>query len=71
VFEDLIKEELAKAKKTCAGMAGDECYGSKIIANGKVFEPLDAKVNKFDDTDSAYKGAKNGDIVITEFSDFQ
>jgi len=70
-FEDLIKEELEKAKRTCAGMAGDKCYADKIIANGKVFEALDSKVTEFDNTGSPYMGAKNGDIVIAEFSDFQ
>jgi protein-disulfide isomerase len=70
-FEALVKEELAKAKTKCAGMSGDKCYGTKIIAKGKTFEPLDSKVNEFSAKGLPYLGAKNGDIVISEFSDFQ
>ena len=70
-FEDLVIEELAKAKKTCAGMAGDACYSQKIIANGKVFEPLESKVTEFNNDGRPFLGAKDGDVVIAEFSDFQ
>ena len=70
-FDALIEEELAKAKKLVeAGTAQADVY-NKIIANGKVFEPLDSKVNTFDVTNSPFKGAKDGDVVIVEFSDFQ
>ncbi len=70
-FDALIEEELAKAKKLVeAGTAKADVY-NQIIANGKVFEPLDSKVNEFDLSNSPYKGAKDGDIVIVEFSDFQ
>jgi protein-disulfide isomerase len=70
-FEKLITEELAKAKTKCAGLSGDKCYAQRIVKGGKTFEPLDAKVTEFIQKGRPYLGAKNGDIVITEFSDFQ
>ena len=70
-FEALIKEELAKAKKICGDMPGSQCYAERIIAKGKVCEPLDAKVNTFTTEGRPFMGNPKGDIVITEFSDFQ
>jgi len=70
-FEKLVKEELEKAKKLCGDMPGSKCYDERIIAKGKVFEPLDSKVNKFTIEGRPFMGNPKGDIVITEFSDFQ
>jgi protein-disulfide isomerase len=70
-FETTIKEELDKAKKLVDGGTPKAELYSKIIANGKTFEPLDSKVNEFSYENSPYLGNKDGDIVIVEMSDFQ
>ena len=70
-FEGLIKAELAKAQKlVAAGTPAKDVY-ALAIAKGKTFEPLDSKVNTFTYEGRPFKGAANGDIVITEYSDFQ
>ena len=70
-FDDLIKEELEKAKTlVAAGTAAADVY-AKTIANGKVFEPLESQVNEFSADNSPFLGNKDGDLVIYEFSDFQ
>jgi protein-disulfide isomerase len=70
-FESLVKEELAKAKTLCGDVPGAKCYAERIIAKGKVFEPLEAKVNTFTTDGRPFEGNPKGDIIITEFSDFQ
>lgn len=70
-FEGLIKEELEKAQKAVAAGTPAAEYYNKAIANGKTFEPLEAKVTEFDMSDRPFVGAADGDIVIAEFSDFQ
>jgi protein-disulfide isomerase len=70
-FSALIEEELEKAKKLVAtGTPAAEVY-AKTIEKGKLYEPLDSKVNDFDFLGRPYMGAKDGDIVIVEYSDFQ
>jgi len=70
-FDALIEEELGKARKLVAnGTAAADVYNA-IIAKGKTFEPLDAKVTEFSTDNSPFLGNKDGDLVIYEFSDFQ
>ena len=71
IFEDLIKEELAKAKRTCAGVSRARCYNDRIIAHGKVFEPLGQKVTQFSLRGRPSLGSARAKIVITAFVDFQ
>jgi len=52
-------------------MPGNQCYAERIIAKGKTFEPLEAKVNTFTTDGRPSFGNPKGDIIITEFSDFQ
>ena len=70
-FDALITEELEKAQRLVdAGTPADQVY-AKVIANGKVFEPLEATVHEFNLEGTPFMGNPNGDIVIAEFSDFQ
>lgn len=70
VFKAVIDEEIKKAE--AAGGKG-ESYYNKVVASGKIFSELDAKVNKWDLSKVPFKGAKakRAKIVVTEFSDFQ
>ncbi len=68
VFKAVIDEEIQKAEK--AGQKGHRYYKS-IIAKGKIFSELDAKVNDFDLSKLPYHGAKKAKVTIVEFSDFQ
>jgi len=72
-FKTIIDEEMKKAEALVKkGTPVAKVY-AEIIKNGKVFEPLDAKVNdfKFDKNTSALGDPNKAKIVITEFSDFQ
>jgi len=71
-FKTVIDEEIKKAKaKVAGGTSRTELYAS-IIKNGKVFQPLDDKVNKLTiPTNSVVKGNPNAKIKVYEFSDFQ
>jgi protein-disulfide isomerase len=70
-FDALIEEELEKARAlVAAGTPAAEVY-NKIIGDGKVFEPLEAQVHEFTSEGRPFLGNPNGDIVISEFSDFQ
>ena len=70
-FDDLIQEELEKAKKLVAGGTAAKDLYAKIIANGKTFEPLEAKATEFNLTGRPCKGNPKADITVVEFSDFQ
>ena len=70
-FDFLVEEELKKAKAMVAkGIAPKDVYAN-VIKNGKVFTPLDAKANPMTAEGRPFKGAKDGDIVLYEYSDFQ
>ncbi len=70
-FKTVIDEEIKKAEALLKkGVAKDKLY-AEIIKNGKTFEPLEAKVNKFTIANSSKKGNANAKIQIVEFSDFQ
>jgi protein-disulfide isomerase len=70
-FVEIVDEELKKAEAIVAkGIAPNAVY-AEIIKNGKVFEPLEEKVNAFNLDNSAILGKKTAKIVIVEFSDFQ
>jgi protein-disulfide isomerase len=70
-FKQIIDEELKKAEAVLAkGIAADKVY-DELIKDGKVFEPLEEKVNEFKLDGSPIKGKKDAKIVIVEFSDFQ
>ncbi len=70
-FDDLIKEELAKAKKVVEGGVPAGEYYNKIMEKAKTFEPLEEKVNEFTHVGRPFKGNPDGDIIIYEYSDFQ
>ncbi len=70
-FEDLVTEELDKAKKLVAGGTAAADVYKKTIEKGKLFEPLESTVHQFTHEGLPYKGAAKGDIVLYEFSDFQ
>jgi protein-disulfide isomerase len=71
-FKSLVAEELKKAQKLAVAknIAPDKLY-DEIIKNGKVFEPLDAKVNTFDLSKANVLGNPKAKVQIVEFSDFQ
>ncbi|TNF29749.1 MAG: thioredoxin [Deltaproteobacteria bacterium] len=72
-FKTVIDEEIKKAEALAStkGAKGQALY-EEIVKNGKVFEPLEEKVNEFKFTEStAVHGKKDAKIVITLFSDFQ
>jgi len=72
-FEALIDEELKKAKalKLAERMTGQALY-EKIVEDGKVFEPLEEKVNTFKvDATTPTLGSPAARIQVTIFSDFQ
>ena len=71
-FKTVIDEELEKADALIAKGTSPENVYAELIKNGKVFEPLESKVNTFDITKNGRKGGKaNAKIQIVEFSDFQ
>jgi protein-disulfide isomerase len=70
-FKTVIDEEIKKAEARLAkGTSAKDLY-AEIIKNGKVFQPLEDKVNAFDLGKGVIKGKKNAKIQIVEFSDFQ
>lgn len=71
-FKEVIDEELKKTDKLLAdGVALEDLYG-ELIGGGKVFEPLEAKVNTFTATHAdAIQGDPKSAITVTEFSDYQ
>ena len=72
-FKTIIDEEMKKAESLVKkGIPVAKVY-DEIIKNGKVFEPLEAKVNdfKFDANTTSWGDPKKAKIIITEFSDFQ
>ena len=70
-FKTVIDEELTKAEALVAkGISKDKVY-EEITKDGKVFEPLEAKVNDFDLSKTAVHGKPDAKIKIVEFSDFQ
>ena len=70
-FKTLIDEELKRAEATIAkGVTPDKLY-EELIKDGKVFEPLEEKVNAFKLDGSPTKGKKDAKIQIVEFSDFE
>jgi protein-disulfide isomerase len=70
-FKEIIDDELKKAEALIAkGIAAADVY-AETIKNGKVFEPLEEKVNEFNLEASAKKGSATAKIQIVEFSDFQ
>ena len=73
LYEQIIDEEMKKAESLVKkGIPVAKVY-DEIIKNGKVFEPLEAKVNdfKFDANTTSWGDPNKAKIVITEFSDFQ
>ena len=71
-FKTVIDEEIKKAKAlTDTGTAPEDVYDS-LVGKGKIFNPLDAKVNEIGfDATQPYKGSPTAGITIAEFSDFQ
>ena len=71
-FKKLIDEELKKAQAIAdKGTPINQVY-AQIIKNGKLFEPLDAKVNEFKiEKNTAIQGSPKAKIQITLISDFQ
>ncbi len=70
-FKEIIDEELKKAEALVQkGTAAADVY-AEVIKNGRVFEPLEEKVNEFNLEASAKKGSATAKIQIVEFSDFQ
>jgi protein-disulfide isomerase len=70
-FKTLIDEEMRRAEAAIAkGVTADKVY-DELIKDGKVFEPLEEKVNAFQLDGSPTKGNKDAKIQIVEFSDFQ
>ncbi|MBL8785771.1 MAG: thioredoxin domain-containing protein [Deltaproteobacteria bacterium] len=70
-FKEIVDEELKKAEALVAkGIAADKVY-EEVIKDGKVFEPLEEKVNAFKLDGSPTKGKKDAKIQIVEFSDFE
>lgn len=70
-FKELVDEELKKAEAIAArGIAADKVY-EEVIKNGKVFEPLEERVNQFKLEGSPLIGKPTAKIQIVEFSDFQ
>jgi len=70
-FKEIIDEELTKAQALVAkGIPAADVY-TEVVKDGRVFEPLEEKVNEFNLEASALKGDKNAKIQIVEFSDFQ
>ncbi|MGB0589980.1 MAG: DsbA family protein [Myxococcota bacterium] len=71
-FKSLVAEELKKAEKLAVAksIAPEKLY-DEIIKNGKVFEPLDAKVHTFDLSKANVIGNPKAKVQIVEFSDFQ
>ena len=70
-FKEIIDEQLKKAEAIIArGIAPDQVY-EEVIKGGKVFEPLEEKVNPFKIDQSPLLGKADAKIQIVEFSDFQ
>jgi len=70
-FKEIIDEQLKKAEAIVArGIAPDKVY-EEVIKGGKVFEPLEDKVNQFKIDQSPVLGKLDAKIQIVEFSDFQ
>jgi len=70
-FKSIIDEELTRAQATIGqGIAADKLY-DELIKDGKVFEPLEEKVNAFKLDASPTKGKRDAKIQIVLFSDFQ
>ena len=71
-FKTVIDEELKKTDKMLSSGTTLEQLYDELVKNGKVFNPLDPKVNKVSATDgSPTKGEPTSRIVIAEYSDFQ
>ena len=71
-FKLVIDEELKKTDKLLADGGSLETLYESIVKGGKVFDPLDAKVNTFvTEGDVSSTGNPKAPIVVTEFSDFQ
>lgn len=70
-YKDLIEEELKKAEALAAkGIPAERLY-DEVIKAGKVFEPLEEKVNEFVLDGSPMHGKKTARVQIVVFSDFQ
>jgi len=70
-FKTIVDEEMKRAEATLAkGVAADKLY-EELIKDGKVFEPLEEKVNAFKLDGSPTHGKKDAKIQVVEFSDFQ
>jgi protein-disulfide isomerase len=70
-FEAVVNEELPKAKAMVDGGTPAKDVYAKLIANGKVFEPLDSTAHDLVTEGRPFFGNPDGDLVIAEFSDFQ
>lgn len=70
-FKTIIDEELEKTQKLIdKGTSADKVY-EKIISKGKVFSPLEDKVNSISVDGSPSLGNAPAKISIVEFSEFQ
>jgi protein-disulfide isomerase len=70
-FKTIIDEEIKKAKAKVAGGVSRANLYAEIIKNGKVFQPLDDKVNALTFANSPMKGSPDAKVKLYEFSDFQ
>lgn len=70
-FKDLVEEELKKAEAVAARLGSPEKVYEEVIKDGKVFEPLEDRVNTFRLEGSPLLGKADAKIQIVEYSDFQ
>ncbi|MBM4371733.1 MAG: thioredoxin domain-containing protein, partial [Deltaproteobacteria bacterium] len=69
-IEPVLKEEIQKAEGLLAkGIVRTQIY-DEIMKEGKVFKPLADEVATWT-AKAPFKGAENGQIVVTMYSDFQ
>jgi protein-disulfide isomerase len=70
-FAALVDEEMKKARGLLrSGVLPSEIYEG-IIANGKIFEPLDEEVHRFDLKKAHRLGRRKVRVQIVVFSDFE
>ncbi|NUN16175.1 MAG: thioredoxin domain-containing protein [Myxococcales bacterium] len=70
-FKVVVDEELKKAKALVDGGTPRAGLYAEIIKNGKVFKPLDDKVNVWDMSDTPINGDPAAKATVTIFSDFE
>lgn len=70
-FVEVIDEELAKARARVEGGVKRADVYDTIVAEGKVFEPVDEQAHDLDLATSPHTGPLDAPIQVTVFSDFQ